>query len=387
MGKRKEQKEIIRKLTRLLSGFCELFVDEIDNWVYGITHKDFSGLIQFYRENEDIFFKYSKYLKLIYQYHKPYLIKTEKWITRMKIFMHRLEIRNELAKLLNEASILDERKDFEQALKYYKKCIETRRENTKIYKSLDPDRWFNPFGDFGPHDPFRKEKVQVVQVGISDYKTYKTYKALEDILDEKRRQVYLNHRKIQTGKYEGEGRWSQDIEDMYDTKFKHFIKKRISKIESELETVDYYKRNIDYLNRYLNQKKYNQAFNYYIKSLSYKDKIINKDHFLDKEKEKKIEKAVKNIILNLSNIIKRTVLDLSTKFTRIEIKEIREKCEVDYEDLIIKVIKEMIKNKEVYAEYFKSSNSISFNQQVNIAEIDKLLDQYRQWEEEGISKK
>jgi len=35
MGKREERKEIIRKLTRLLSGFCELFVDEIDKWVGG----------------------------------------------------------------------------------------------------------------------------------------------------------------------------------------------------------------------------------------------------------------------------------------------------------------------------------------------------------------
>ncbi|MBA7643287.1 hypothetical protein ES703_51008 [subsurface metagenome] len=158
---------------------------------------------------------------------------------------------------------------------------------------------------------------------------------------------------------------------MYDTKLKYFLKERIYEIESELESIDYYKRNIGYLYSYLKQEKYNQAFNYYTNALSYKNKIKYKEYFLDKENEKKIEKAVETIILNLSNIIRKTVLELSIYFARLEIREICEKCEVDYEDLIIKVIKEMIKNKEIYAEYFKSSNSISFIQQTNIEGIDK----------------
>lgn len=47
----------------------------------------------------------------------------------------------------------------------------------------------------------------------------------------------------------------------------------------------------------------------------------------------------------------------------------------------------MTRNNEIYAEYFESSKAVVFNQQANIKEIDKLMEQYKQWEEEGISKK
>lgn len=156
-----------------------------------------------------------------------------------------------------------------------------------------------------------------------------------DSLNEKGKQVWDNIQKIRVGKYVGPGRYRINIEDQYDAKLKYFLDERISEIESELEAIDDYKRNIDFLYSYLKQENFNQAFNYYIKALSYKDKIKNKDHFLDEEKEKKIENGVKNILLNLSIIIKRTVLDLGTKFTRLEIREISEKCNVDNEDLII----------------------------------------------------
>jgi hypothetical protein len=60
-------------------------------------------------------------------------------------------------------------------------------------------------------------------------------------------------------------------------------------------------------------------------------------------------------------LIKRTVLDLGTKFSRLDVKEISEKCKVD-KGTIVKVVKNMVGNQEIYAEYFKSSNSVSFNQ-------------------------
>lgn len=86
------------------------------------------------------------------------------------------------------------------------------------------------------------------------------------------------------------------------------------------------------------------------------------------------------------SLIKRTVLDLGTKFTRLEVKEISEKCEID-RSTITEVIKEMIKKNEIYAEYFKSSNTVAFNQRANIDEIDTLMNQYKQWEEKEIGKK
>lgn len=47
----------------------------------------------------------------------------------------------------------------------------------------------------------------------------------------------------------------------------------------------------------------------------------------------------------------------------------------------------MIESNEIYAQYFSSTKSVAFDQQTNIKDIDKLMEQYRQWEKEGISKK
>lgn len=46
----------------------------------------------------------------------------------------------------------------------------------------------------------------------------------------------------------------------------------------------------------------------------------------------------------------------------------------------------MIKNKEIYAEYFKSSNSISFNQLANIDEIDDWMKKYEEWDNKMYSR-
>ena len=77
--------------------------------------------------------------------------------------------------------------------------------------------------------------------------------------------------------------------------------------------------------------------------------------------------------------IKRTVLDLGTKFARLQIAEISEVCDVKDEKLIIVVVKEMIINNEIYAQYFSSTKSVAFNQQANIDEIDKLMETYEVW--------
>ena len=47
----------------------------------------------------------------------------------------------------------------------------------------------------------------------------------------------------------------------------------------------------------------------------------------------------------------------------------------------------MIKNEEIYAEFFKSSKSIVFNVHENTIKIDKLLDTYKEWEDGNIGKK
>jgi len=85
--------------------------------------------------------------------------------------------------------------------------------------------------------------------------------------------------------------------------------------------------------------------------------------------------------------IKKTVLDLGTKFTRLKIIEIAEKCDIKNEQLIIDTVLNMIEKNEIYADYFSISKSIAFNQQANIEEIDRLMAAYKDWEEKKVGKK
>ena len=71
---------------------------------------------------------------------------------------------------------------------------------------------------------------------------------------------------------------------------------------------------------------------------------------------------------------------------RLQIIEIAEECGVE-DDLIIDTVKEMIKNKEIYGQYFESSKSVAFDQQANIEEIDKLMSAYKDWEDKKVGKK
>ncbi|MBD3214453.1 MAG: hypothetical protein GF311_17710 [Candidatus Lokiarchaeota archaeon] len=69
--------------------------------------------------------------------------------------------------------------------------------------------------------------------------------------------------------------------------------------------------------------------------------------------------------------IKKKVLELGIMYPRLEIREISEKCN-GFPDVVINIVKEMIDNGEIYAEYFKNSKSITFNKLANINEMDGL---------------
>ncbi len=69
--------------------------------------------------------------------------------------------------------------------------------------------------------------------------------------------------------------------------------------------------------------------------------------------------------------IKSTILDLGTKFARLQVIELVEECK-EKEDLIITTIMEMIESNEIHAKYFKSSQAVAFNQQEIIDDFDKL---------------
>ena len=72
------------------------------------------------------------------------------------------------------------------------------------------------------------------------------------------------------------------------------------------------------------------------------------------------------------------------RFSRLSYEDICEKFEVDDEFLVTEVMKSMLENGEIYGEYFTRTKSIVFDQQANIEEIDKLMEQYKQWEGEEM---
>ena len=90
---------------------------------------------------------------------------------------------------------------------------------------------------------------------------------------------------------------------------------------------------------------------------------------------------------HLISEIKSTIIELGVKHARVEIKDIVEKSNIKNEDLIIITIHKMIKNKEIYAEYFSNSRALLFDKFEDIEEIDELLDTYSSWENKKVGKK
>ncbi|MBD3214457.1 MAG: hypothetical protein GF311_17730 [Candidatus Lokiarchaeota archaeon] len=84
--------------------------------------------------------------------------------------------------------------------------------------------------------------------------------------------------------------------------------------------------------------------------------------------------------------VKKSIFELSTRFPRLKIKEISEETNQN-QDLIIKIVKNMIESNEIQAEYFSSTKTVAFDQQSHFDKIDDLLDDYTDKEKNNIYKK
>ena len=84
-------------------------------------------------------------------------------------------------------------------------------------------------------------------------------------------------------------------------------------------------------------------------------------------------------------IIKSAILEFGRKIARLKIKDISEKSNVDT-STVFRILNEMIKNQEIYAEYFKSSKTVAFNQIANLENIDSLMKLYEDWEHQKLKK-
>lgn len=85
-------------------------------------------------------------------------------------------------------------------------------------------------------------------------------------------------------------------------------------------------------------------------------------------------------------LIRKEILELGTKYPDFKLKNVSKNCRSD-RNTIIAVAKKMIKNKEIYADYFKISKKFVFNNMANAEEIDKLMEMFSEWEEEHMRKK
>ena len=84
--------------------------------------------------------------------------------------------------------------------------------------------------------------------------------------------------------------------------------------------------------------------------------------------------------------IRKEILVLGTKYTDFKVKKVSKNCSSD-KNTIIKIAKKMVKNKEIYADYFKLSKKFVFNNKANTEEIDKLMEMFSEWEAEHIGKR
>ena len=156
---------------------------------------------------------------------------------------------------------------------------------------------------------------------------------------------------------------------------------KIIKDNFDLIYSDMIKEKIESGNQLRKQNKFDDS----IQTLQIASNIAKKI-YNSRKKNNEIRKI--NILINQSKIakIKNTILNLGVKFDRLHIAEIVEKCSESEGDIIDTAL-EMIKNKEIYAEYFKSTQSVVFDKQANIDEIDKLMEVYKEWEEKEVGKK
>ena len=83
--------------------------------------------------------------------------------------------------------------------------------------------------------------------------------------------------------------------------------------------------------------------------------------------------------------VKRIIIEYGRKIARLKMKDISEKSNVDT-TMVFRILNKMIKNQEIYAEYFKSSKTVAFNQIANLENIDSLMKLYNDWEHQKFKK-
>ena len=112
-----------------------------------------------------------------------------------------------------------------------------------------------------------------------------------------------------------------------------------------------------------------------LKNLNKIENIARSHDLIDflKEAEQK-KNAIKKQELETTNRIKQTILNLSMKFSRLQLTDISEKSAIKDEAIIEEVIQDMIRNKEIQGEYFQSSKALALDVAAPLISPEKETD-------------
>ena len=153
-----------------------------------------------------------------------------------------------------------------------------------------------------------------------------------------------------------EAKWF-DLEDII-----QWAGDNLKRIEQAEFTYKYEKQKA-IIEKYINEAEYSKAI----------QELVDMKRSADENKFTGLLKWInQNIELSTIHLIKSIVIELGTKFARLQIVEIMEVCGINDDQLILTTIKKMIEDEEIYAQYFSSTKSVAFNQQAIKKNMEKL---------------
>ena len=263
-----------------------------------------------------------------------------------------IEIENKVKISIKNGEEFEKKKKFEETLKSYRTALEylddlhKSKERGLLIKNLKSkidNIYFIKIGELEDQAEELKNRGKL-------YNAIKSYKMA---IKEAENMYYTSHR-------------NKEIEN-----FNYYINQTY---------LDMLKPNIDKAHKLRDEFKYDGAIKNYNEAMQIALNLTDKS--LKSKNVREIRRYINEVKVA---IIKSTILDMGTKFGRLEVGEVAEECGED-EELIVKTVKEMIEGNEIYAKYFDSSRAVAFNLQANIDEIDNLMDKYKQWEKEDKDK-
>jgi len=172
------------------------------------------------------------------------------------------------------------------------------------------------------------------------------------------------------------------VERVLEAQTMDYCQDRLGEIYEELEFTGEDK--IQYLSTDFGKEEYGRALR----------TINDLKNYVTKEQFKHYEQSKRDVLSSLYALsveakkhwVAHNILALSTRFTRVQVPEIAEQCGVQKEQIIEDVLKDMISQEVIYAQYFESTGSVAFDQQANIAVMADLDQEFESWEEHERTK-